>query len=310
MAGAAGGWFHKTWHSDIGYSFRTSPVALVAALVAFVCVFSAVFANLLAPHQPFDLATLELGDAFLPPSWVEGGNPKYLLGTDDQGRDILSALMYGARISLLVGLASVVLSVLVGVTLGLLAGFVGGRLDAFIMRVCDVILSFPAILVALLIAGVGRAMFPNASEIVVFGVLILSISLAGGSGWVQYARTVRGSTLVERNKEYVQAARVMGVAPLRIMKRHVLPNILGPVMVLATIQVATAIITEATLSFLGVGVPPNSPSLGTLIQVGNKFLFSGNWWITVFPGTMLVMIALSVNLLGDWLRDALNPRLR
>jgi peptide/nickel transport system permease protein len=303
-------WLVAAWHSDVGYSFRTSPVAVGAALVAFVCVFCAVFANLVAPHQPFELATLELGDAFLPPAWVEGGNAKYLLGTDDQGRDILSALMYGARISLFVGLASVMLSVLIGVSFGLAAGFVGGRLDALIMRVCDVILSFPAILVALLIAGVGRALFPNASEIVVFGVLILSISLAGGAGWVQYARTVRGSTLVERNREYVQAARVTGVAPLRIMRRHVLPNIMGPVMVLATIQVATAIITEATLSFLGVGAPPNSPSLGTLIQVGNKFLFSGNWWITVFPGTMLVLIALSVNLLGDWLRDALNPRLR
>jgi peptide/nickel transport system permease protein len=304
------GWFSRAWHSDIGYSFRTSPVAVGAALVAFVCIFCAVFANWVAPHEPFNLATLELSDAFLPPRWMAEGNPKFLLGTDDQGRDILSALMYGARISLLVGVASVALSVVVGVSLGLLAGFVGGRTDAVIMRVCDVILSFPAILVALLIAGVGRAMFPNASEIVVFAVLVLSIALAGGSGWVQYARTVRGSTLVERNREYVQAARVTGVSPARIMRRHVLPNILGPVFVLATIQVATAIITEATLSFLGVGVPPNSPSLGTLIQVGNKFLFSGNWWITVFPGTMLVLIALSVNLLGDWLRDALNPRLR
>jgi peptide/nickel transport system permease protein len=304
------GWFSRAWHSDVGYSFRTSPVAVAAAVVAFVCVFCAIFANWVAPHHPFDLATLELGDAFLPPRWAEGGNAKYLLGTDDQGRDILSALMYGARISLFVGIASVAMSVVMGVSLGLLAGFVGGRTDAFIMRVCDVVLSFPAILVALLIAGVGRALFPNASEIVVFAVLILSISLAGGNGWVQYARTVRGSTMVERNREYVQAARVTGVAPLRIMRRHVLPNILGPVMVLATIQVATAIITEATLSFLGVGAPPNSPSLGTLIQVGNKFLFSGNWWITVFPGLMLVAIALSVNLLGDWLRDALNPRLR
>ena len=310
MTDATAGWLGRAWHSDIGYSFRTSPVAVGAAVIAFVCIFCAVFANLVAPHHPFDLATLELSDAFLPPSWVEGGNPKYLLGTDDQGRDILSALMYGARISLFVGIASVILSVLIGVSLGLLAGFVGGRTDAFIMRVCDVILSFPAILVALLISGVGRAMFPNASEIVVFIVLVLSIALAGGGGWVQYARTVRGSTLVERSREYVQAARVTGVSSLRIMRRHVLPNILGPVMVLATIQVATAIITEATLSFLGVGVPPNSPSLGTLIQVGNKFIFSGNWWITVFPGAMLVLIALSVNLLGDWLRDALNPRLR
>jgi peptide/nickel transport system permease protein len=307
MAPATTGWLGRAWHSDVGYSFRTSPVAVGAALIAFVCVFCAVFANVVAPHHPFDLATLELSDAFLPPAWVQGGSAKYLLGTDDQGRDILSALMYGARISLLVGLASVVLSLLIGVTLGLLAGFVGGRIDAFIMRVCDVMLSFPAILIALLIAGVGRALFPNANESLAFGVLIIAISL---TGWVQYARTVRGSTLVERSKEYVLAARVTGVSPLRIMRRHVLPNVLGPVMVLATIQVATAIITEATLSFLGVGAPPNSPSLGTLIQVGNKFLFSGNWWITVFPGMMLVLIALSVNLLGDWLRDALNPRLR
>ena len=301
------GFLLRTWHGDLGYSFRTSPVAMAAALIAFICLFCAVFANVVAPHNPFDLATLELSDAFLPPLWLADGNPKYLLGTDDQGRDILSALMFGARISLMVGLASVALSAAVGVTLGLLAGFVGGTLDAFIMRVCDVMLSFPVILIALLIAGVGRALFPNAPSAMVFGVLILSISL---TGWVQYARTVRGSTLVERNKEYVQAARVTGVSPLRIMRKHVLPNVMGPVMVLATIQVATAIITEATLSFLGVGAPPNSPSLGTLIQVGNKFLFSGNWWITVFPGLMLVLIALSVNLLGDWLRDALNPRLR
>ena len=301
------GWFHRAWQSDIGYSFRTSPVAVAAAAIAFICVFCAVFANVVAPYNPFDLATLELSDAFLPPAWSAGGSTRYLLGTDDQGRDILSALMFGARISLLVGLASVMLSVVVGVGLGLLAGFLGGMVDAFIMRVCDVMLSFPAILIALLIAGVSRALFPNGSEYLALGVLIIAISL---TGWVQYARTVRGSTLVERSKEYVLAARVTGVAPLRIMMRHVLPNILGPVMVLATIQVATAIITEATLSFLGVGAPPNSPSLGTLIQVGNKFLFSGNWWITVFPGAMLVAIALSVNLLGDWLRDALNPRLR
>ena len=205
------------------------------------------------------------------------------------------------------GLASVFLSVVVGVAFGLLAGFLGGWVDNVLMRLCDVMLSFPSILVALLIAGVGRALFPNAAQSVAFGVLIISISL---TGWVQYARTVRGSTLVERNKEYVQAARVTGVSSLRIMRLHVLPNVLGPVMVLATIQVATAIITEATLSFLGVGVPPTSPSLGTLIRVGNDYIFSGEWWITVFPGMMLVIIALSVNLLGDWLRDALNPRLR
>jgi peptide/nickel transport system permease protein len=293
--------------SDVGYSFRTSPTAIVAAVIALICVVCALFANWIAPHNPFDLATLDLMNARLPPVWQEGGNPEFVLGTDDQGRDILSALMYGARISLAVGLASVVLSVVIGVTFGLLAGFLGGWIDAFLMRLCDVMLSFPPILIALLIAGVGRALFPNAHETLAFGVLIISITLAG---WVQYARTVRGSTLVERSKEYVQAARVTGVAPLRIMGRHVLPNVMGPVLVLATIQVATAIITEATLSFLGVGAPPTSPSLGTLIRVGNDYLFSGEWWITIFPGLMLILIALSVNLLGDWLRDALNPRLR
>ena len=280
---------------------------MVAALIAFICVFSAVFANVVAPHQPFDLASLELKDARLPPAWEAEGSRKYLLGTDDQGRDILSVLMYGSRISLFVGVVSVAVSVLVGVALGLLSGFMGGKTDAFIMRICDVMLSFPSILIALLISGVGRALFPQAQDALAFVVLIVAIALPG---WVQYARTVRGSTLVERNKEYVQAARVIGVSSLRIMRRHVLPNVLGPVMVLATIQIATAILIEATLSFLGVGMSPTSPSLGTLIRVGNDFLFSGEWWITIFPGAVLVLIALSVNLLGDWLRDALNPRLR
>jgi peptide/nickel transport system permease protein len=292
---------------DVWHSFRSTPVAIAAAVVAFVLVFCALFAHWVAPHNPFDLATLELSDARLPPAWEAEGIAKYPLGTDDQGRDILSALMYGARISLLVGFAAVALSVVVGVGLGLLSGFVGGKTDAFIMRVCDVMLSFPSILIALLIDGVGRAMFPDAHDTLAFAVLVLAIALPG---WVQYARTVRGSTLVERNKEYVQAARVTGVAPMRIMAKHVLPNVMGPVLVLATIQVATAILTEATLSFLGVGVPPTQPSLGTLIRIGNDFLFSGEWWITIFPGLMLVLIALSVNLLGDWLRDALNPRLR
>ena len=293
--------------SDVWHSFRTSPVAMVAAVIAALCILGSLFAPWVTPHDPFDLATLNLSDARLPPAWLEGGSTQYLLGTDDQGRDILSALFYGARLSLVVGLASVLLSVVIGVGLGLLSGFAGGRTDAFLMRLCDVMLSFPSILVALLINGVGRAMFPHAQDTLALGVLTLAIALPG---WVQYARTVRGSTLVERNKEYVQAARVIGVAPLRIMFRHVLPNVMGPVLVLATIQVASSILTEATLSFLGVGVPPTSPSLGTLIRNGNDYLFSGDWWITIFPGVMLVLIALSVNLLGDWLRDALNPRLR
>jgi len=292
---------------DVWHSFRSSPMAMLAAGVALLCVFCALFAPLIAPHNPFDLATLELGDSMLPPAWMEGGRSKYLLGTDEQGRDVLSALMYGARISILIGGASVVVSVLIGVGLGLLAGYAGGAVDGFIMRVCDVMLSFPSILIALLIAGVERALFPQTHDSLAFGVLILAIALPG---WVQYARTVRGSTMVERNKEYVQAARVVGVPPGRIMWRHVLPNVLGPVLVLATIHVATAIQTEATLSFLGVGVSPTSPSLGTFINEGNKQLFSGAWWLVIFPGTMLLLIALSMNLFGDWLRDALNPRLR
>ncbi|MFM9914443.1 MAG: ABC transporter permease [Rhizobacter sp.] len=289
---------------DLWHSFSHSPTAIVAAMIALACIIAAAFANVLAPHHPFDLATLELADSRLPPAWLPEGRATYLLGTDDQGRDILSALMYGSRISLAVGLASVVVSTVIGVALGLLSGYAGGKTDAFIMRICDVMLSFPAILVALLIDGVGRALFPQAHDALAYAVLIVAISV---TGWVPYARTVRGSAMVERQKEYVQAARVIGVAPLRIMRRHVLPNVMGPVMVLATLQVATAILIEATLSFLGVGVPPTSPSLGTLIRIGNDFLFSGEWWITVFPGAMLVLIALSVNLLGDWLRDALHP---
>jgi peptide/nickel transport system permease protein len=303
---AAGLW-RRFFEGDLWYSFRRSPVAQVAALLVLLSAFCALFAPWVAPHDPFDLATVELADAGLPPAWLEGGSARFLLGTDEQGRDILSAIMYGSRISLFVGLAAVVLSVLAGVGLGLLAGFAGGYVDAFIMRICDVMLSFPAILVALLIDGVGRALFPDAHDTLAFTVLILAIAL---TGWVRYARTVRGSTMVERHKEYVQAARVIGVAPWRIMARHVLPNVLGPVLVLATIDVASAVIIEATLSFLGVGVPPTSPSLGTLIRIGNDHLFSGEWWITVFPGAMLMIIALGVNLLGDWLRDALNPRLQ
>lgn len=303
---APGAWA-RFFDGDVWHSFRSSPMAVAAALVALVCVFGALFAGIVAPHNPFDLATLQLNDSMLPPAWMDGGRATYLLGTDEQGRDVFSALMYGARISLLIGGASVLVSTLIGVALGLLSGYVGGRVDAFIMRVCDVMLSFPSILIALLIAGVGRALFPQAEDSLAFGVLILAIALPG---WVQYARTVRGSTMVERHKEYVQAARVVGVPPLRIMLRHVLPNVLGPVLVLATIHLAVAIQTEATLSFLGVGVSPTSPSLGTFINEGNKQLFSGAWWLVVFPGAMLLLIALSMNLFGDWLRDALNPKLR
>jgi len=302
------GWLRRAWNHDLAWSFRHSPVAILAALLTLICVGGALFAPWLAPHNPFDSGSLNLSDGFTPPAWTQTGKAMYLFGTDDQGRDLLSAIMYGARISLGVGLAAVLFSMALGVALGLAAGYVGGRLDAFIMRVADIQLSFPAILIALLIDGVARVALPREAhdEIAIY-VLILAI---GVSGWVQYARTVRGSTLVERNKEYVQAARVIGRSSGSIMLRHVLPNVMGPVLVIGTIHIATAIITEATLSFLGVGVPPTQPSLGTLIRVGNDFLLSGEWWITVFPGVALVVLVLSVNLLGDWLRDALNPKLR
>jgi peptide/nickel transport system permease protein len=298
----------RAWDSDLAYSFRKSPVSIAAALLTLVCVGGALGAPWLAPHDPFNLASLNLLDAFTPPAWTDKGNAAFLLGTDDQGRDVLSTIMYGARISLAVGAASVLFAMTIGVTLGLVAGYLGGKLDAFIMRVADVQLSFPAILIALLIDGVARVALPrDAHDVIAIPVLILAIGI---SGWVQYARTVRGSTLVEKNKEYVQAARVIGRRPGAIMLTHVLPNVAGPVLVIATIHIATAIITEATLSFLGVGVPPTQPSLGTLIRIGNDYLFSGEWWITVFPGLALVLLVLSVNLLGDWLRDALNPKLR
>lgn len=294
--------------SDIWYSFKNSPVAIISSIVTAIVIFGAVFAPFIAPHDPFDMMLIDIMDSSLPPTWEVGGDPRFLLGTDDQGRDILSAIMYGARISLFVGFAAVIFSMIVGITLGLISGYVGGRTDAIIMRIADIQLSFPAILIALLIDGVARGIFPSDmhNEVAVY-VLVFAIGI---SGWVQYARTVRGSTLVEKNKEYVQAARVIGIRPGTILRRHILPNVMGPVMVIATIHLAIAVITEATLSFLGVGVPPTTPSLGTLIRIGNEYLFSGDWWITVFPGAALVILVLSVNLLGDWLRDALNPKLR
>jgi peptide/nickel transport system permease protein len=300
--------FARFLDSDVFYSFRQSPSVIVAAVIAGIIILAAAFAPWVAPHNPFDLKTLNLLDAFTPPAFTGRGNPAYFLGTDDQGRDVLSAIIYGARISLMVGVFATLLAMIFGVSLGLVSGYLGGKVDAFIMRVADIQLSFPAILIALLIDGLARAALPKElHDKLALYVLVFAIA---ASGWVSYARTVRGSTLVERNKEYVQAARVIGRHPLAIMFTHVLPNALGPVMVLATLQVGIAIITEATLSFLGVGVPPTQPSLGTLIRIGNDFLFSGEWWITVFPGAALVLLVLSINVLGDWLRDALNPRLR
>jgi len=298
----------RAWDSDLLYSFRRSPVTIAAAVATLICIGGALFAPWVAPHNPFDLASVSLLDAFTPPAWKAGGSTAFILGTDDQGRDLLSAILYGARISLAVGVASVLFALVLGVGLGLVSGYAGGRVDALIMRVADVQLSFPAILIALLIDGAVRLAFPNqAHGAIAVYVLIFAIGI---SGWVQYARTVRGSTLVEKERDYVHAARVIGRHPIAIMLQHILPNVMGPVLVIATIHLATAIITEATLSFLGVGVPPTTPSLGTLIRVGNDFLFSGEWWVVLFPGLALVVLVLSVNLLGDWLRDALNPKLR
>lgn len=294
--------------SDLWWSFRRSPVTVVSAVVALVCIIGAVLASLLAPHNPFDLASLNLSDAFKPPAWTPEGEAAYPLGTDDQGRDVLSAIMYGARVSLLVGVSAVLFSTVVGVAVGLLAGYIGGAVDGVLMRIADIQLTFPSILIALLVDGVVRAAVPReVHDRIALFVVIFAIGI---SAWPQFARTVRGSTLVERNKEYVLAARVIGIGRLRIMLTHVLPNVLGPVLVIATLNLGFAILAEATLSFLGVGVPPTEPSLGTLIRIGNDFLFSGEWWITIFPGIALIAMVLSVNLLGDWLRDALNPRLR
>jgi peptide/nickel transport system permease protein len=293
---------------DLFYSFKRSKLVVAAAALTLVIVGAAFLAPLVAPHDPYDLATLELINASLPPAWEAQGDHRFLLGTDDQGRDILSTILYGTRSSLLIGISSVVLATGLGVSLGLWAGYAGGRVDSFIMRLADVQLTFPAILTALLIDGVALTIFKNYSlEGGKFWILVIAIGLAY---WVQYARTVRGVTLIERDKEYVQAARLIGLRPVKIMFQHILPNVLSPVLVIATINLALAIITEATLSFLGVGLSPTEPSLGTMIQVGNRYLFSGSWWMVAFPGLTLALLALAVNLLGDWLRDALNPKLR
>jgi peptide/nickel transport system permease protein len=300
--------FRRFLDGDVFYSFRRSPVTIVASVVTLLLFIAALFAPWLAPHDTYDVASLNLMDAFRPPAWAGGGDPAFPLGTDDQGRDVLSSIMFGLRISLLVGFASVVLAALAGTLLGLLSGYVGGALDSLIMRIADIQLTFPAILIALLIDGiVGSMLAPAARRDFKIYVLIFAIA---ASLWVNFARTVRGSTMVEKNKEYVQAAKVIGVHPALIMLRHVLPNVLGPVLVIATLSLAIAVLTEATLSFLGVGVPVTRPSLGTLIRIGNDFLFSGEWWMTIFPGIALVALVLAVNLLGDWLRDALNPKLR
>ncbi|MEE4346808.1 MAG: ABC transporter permease [Paracoccaceae bacterium] len=301
--------FTAAWQSDFAWKFRRSPVAIVSFAVLMTLVLGAVFAPLVAPYNPFDPGSLNLMNGFtapMEPNMFSG--EVFWLGTDDQGRDVFSTILYGMRISLFVGFAAVLFAMLLGVTLGLLAGYLGGWTETIIMRAADVQLTFPAILVAMLIFGIAKGITPvEYRDQMAIWVLIIAIGL---SDWVQFARVVRGAAMVEKSKEYVQAARVIGVHPTRIVLRHILPNVMGPVLVIATIGLALAIIAEATLSFLGVGVPPTQPSLGTLIRIGQQYLFSGEWWIILFPSIALLLLALSVNLLGDWLRDALNPRLR
>ena len=294
--------------NDVLWSFIHNPGAMIAATIAVSLIIAAFAAPWIAPYNPFDPAQISLWDGKLPPAWTDGGNPHYLLGTDNQGRDMLSTILYGGRLSIVVGMASVFLGMLLGVSLGVISGYVGGSLDSVIMRIADVQLTIPGILLAILINGIGRAVLPlEMRQDFAIYVVIIAIGL---TDWPQFARVARGATLVEAQKEYVQSARVIGLPGWLIMMRHILPNTLRPVLVIATIGLALAVIAEATLSFLGQGIPPTTPSLGTLIRVGNEYLFSGLWWITFFPAITLVILVFSVNLLGDWMRDALNPKLR
>lgn len=300
--------FKRLGNSDLWWSFTHSKAAIIGATVLAILILTAVLASLIAPQNPYDGAQLDMWKAELPPIWHDGGEMPYLLGTDTQGRDMLSAILYGTRISIVIGLASVVLSLVIGMVAGLVAGFFGGFIDNLLMRIGDVMLSIPTILVAILVSTVVRQMLPESlREIGASAVLVFAIAL---SSWVQYARTVRAQAIVESGKDYVQAARLIGVPARRIMAKHILPNTLTPIMVAATLNFGMAILTEATLSFLGIGMPPSQPSLGTLIRIGNQFLFSGSWWIVLFPVIQLCLLVVAVNLLGDWLRDALNPKLR
>lgn len=307
-ARAGAGWFRRALDSDLFYSFRRSKLTMLAAAVTLFFFLLAIFASVLAVQNPFDPAQLQLMNSRISPLWTADGQSPFLLGTDEQGRDVFSAILYGLRISLTVGVLGMLLAGAIGIALGLIAGYVGGGVDAVIMRIADVQITFPAILIALMVNGVAKSVFGNRLDpMSMLAVLVVAIGL---SSWVQYARTVRGSVMVEKNKDYVAAAQLIGLPAPKIMLRHVLPNTMGPILVIATINLALAIITEATLSFLGSGMPDTMPSLGTLIRIGNNYLFAGEWWIVAFPGLALAGLILSINLLGDWLRDALNPKLR
>ena len=299
---------NKIIDNDIGYSFMKSKIAIISSIIFLIILFCSAFAELVAPYNPFDPASISLLDAFIPPVWTDGGDPNFLLGTDQQGRDMLSTMIYGSRISLIVGFASILFAMFLGTFLGVTSGFFGGRYEIIVMRFTDVQLTIPSILMALLVDGIARGFISKSlhDDMAIY-VLIFAIGI---SEWPQFARVTRAATLVEKNKEYILASRIIGLSNFLIMFKHILPNILRPVLVIATIGLALAIITESTLSFLGVGVPPTTPSLGTLIRFGNDFLFSGEWWITFCPAIFLVVLALSINLLGDWMRDTLNPKLK
>lgn len=294
--------------SDFWYELLNSPVTVISAIIIVLMIIGCTFAPIFAPHTPFDPATISIMDNNMPPAWADGADPRFLLGTDLQGRDVLSAMLYGGRISLLVGIGAVALSVVIGMAVGLLAGYFGGMTDAVLMRVAEIQFAFPPILIALLFNGILKASLPaDVFAQAAVPIMILAIGLAG---WVQFARIVRASTLVQRNQDYVTACHAVGLPTLTIILRHITPNILGPVLVLAMLQIAVAIVTEATLSFLGLGTPLTEPSLGALIQIGSQYLFSGIWWVVIFPGIMLLVMVVAFNLVADWVRDYLNPRLR
>ncbi len=297
----------RMWNSNMGYSFRRNPVAVVSMIVFLMIAFAAFLAPVIAPYDPYDPANIDIMNSEYPPIWVDGALPEFMLGTDDQGRDLWSTILYGTRLSLLIGICAVALQAFLGISIGLIAGYVGGRLDSLLMRLADIQLSFSTLMVAIIFLAVTQAMF--GSDTFNRYAVVFLIAVIGVAEWPQYARTVRATVLAEKKKEYVDSARVLGFGPLRIMVRHILPNSLSPIFVISTVQVANAIISEASLSFLGLGMPPSQPSLGSLLSSGFDYIFSGSWWITAIPGVVLVVLVLVINLLGDWMRDVLNPKL-
>ncbi|WP_371170279.1 ABC transporter permease [Aliiroseovarius sp. 2305UL8-7] len=297
----------KIWNSNMGYSFRRNPIAVVSLVIFLLIALAAFCAPLIAPYNPYDPAQIDIMNSEYPPVWINGSLPEFMLGTDDQGRDLWSTILYGTRLSLLIGICAVALQAFLGISIGLIAGYVGGRLDNLLMRMADIQLSFSTLMVAIIFLAVTQAMF--GSETFNRYAVFFLIAVIGVAEWPQYARTVRATVLAEKKKEYVDSARVLGFGPMRIMVRHILPNSLSPIFVISTVQVANAIISEASLSFLGLGMPPSQPSLGSLISSGFDYIFSGSWWITAIPGVVLVVLVLVINLLGDWMRDVLNPKL-